>query len=286
MFTNKNASKPILNISIDGHRIDETDHAKFLEVVIDSKLTWKNHISYITGKIAKGIGVITKARKLLDKNTLITLYYAFIFTYLCYCNHVWGNTYITYLDKLYIMEKKVVRIIYGVKPRTHTKPLFEDVKIFISMFVSNSSIHDHDTRQSSHSHSPLIMKELSKSNVRSRGAVVWNAIMKCNVTTIENDYVFCKDLKKKLLAVRCAVKKMFRFIFIICCFMTTIVSSIIVQSLDADLAISLCISVPSIQIQNYYQFSAHLAPFADCIFLCVTDMELISPIWVSRSLCS
>ena len=235
MFTNKNASKPMLNISIDGHRIDETDHAKFLEVVIDSKLTWKNHISYITGKIAKGIGVITKARKLLDKNTLITLYYAFIFTYLCYCNHVWGNTYITYLDKLYIMEKKVVRIIYGVKPRTHTKPLFEDVKIldifqinkhligkfmfsvykstnldiFISMFVSNSSIHDHDTRQSSPSHSPLIMKELSKSNVRSRGAVVWNAIMKCNVTTIENDYVFCKDLKKKLLAVRCAVKKCF-----------------------------------------------------------------------------
>ena len=73
MFTNKNASKPILNISIDEHRIDETDHTKFLGVVIDSKLTWKNHISYITGKIAKGTGVITKARKLLDKNTLITL---------------------------------------------------------------------------------------------------------------------------------------------------------------------------------------------------------------------
>ena len=73
MFTNKNASKPILNISIDVHKIDETDHTKFLGVVIDNKLTWKNHISYITGKIAKGIGVITNARKLLDKNTLITL---------------------------------------------------------------------------------------------------------------------------------------------------------------------------------------------------------------------
>ena len=67
MLTSKNASKPILNISIDGHKIDETDHTKFLGVVIDSKLTWKNHISYITGNIAKGIGVIIKARKLLDK---------------------------------------------------------------------------------------------------------------------------------------------------------------------------------------------------------------------------
>ena len=56
-----------------GHSIDETDHTKFFGVIIDSKLNWKNHISYITGKIARGIGVITKARKLLDKETLITL---------------------------------------------------------------------------------------------------------------------------------------------------------------------------------------------------------------------
>ena len=92
MFTNKNASKPILNIFIDGHKIDETDHTKFLGVVIDSKLTWKNHISYITGKIAKGNGVITKAIKLLNKNSLITLYHTFIYPYLCCCNHLWGNT--------------------------------------------------------------------------------------------------------------------------------------------------------------------------------------------------
>ena len=106
-FINKNASKPILNISIDGHKIDETDHTKFRGVVIDSKLTWKNHISYITGKNCEGvIGVITKAGKFLDKNTLITSYYTFIYPNMCYCNHVWGNTYITYLDKLYIMQKK------------------------------------------------------------------------------------------------------------------------------------------------------------------------------------
>ena len=84
------------------------------------------------------------------------------------------------------MQKKGVLIIYGLKPRTHTKPLFEDVKIlgifqmnkyligmftfnvykstsldmFMSMFVYNSSIHDHDTRQSSHFHAPQIKKEI------------------------------------------------------------------------------------------------------------------------------
>ena len=122
--------------------------------------------------------------------------------------------------------EKVVRIIYGVKPRTHTKPLSEDVKIldifqmnkyligkfmfnvfkstsldiFVSMFVYNSLIYAHDTRQSSYFHAPLIKNELSKSNVYYRGAVVLNDIMKCNVKTNGSDYVFCKDLKKKLLA--------------------------------------------------------------------------------------
>ena len=121
VFSNKNASKPDLQISIDGHSIDETDHTKFLGVIIDSKLNGTNHISYITGKIAWGIGVITKARKLFDKETLITLYYTFIYPCMCYCNHVWGNTYVTYLEKLFLMQKKIVRIIHGVRPKTGTK---------------------------------------------------------------------------------------------------------------------------------------------------------------------
>ena len=38
-----------MQISIDGHSINETDQAKFLGVIIDSTLNWKNDISYITG---------------------------------------------------------------------------------------------------------------------------------------------------------------------------------------------------------------------------------------------
>ena len=126
--SNKNASKPELQISIDGHSIDEIDHTKFIGVIINSKLNWKNHMSYTTGKIARGIGVITKARKLLDKGTLITLYYTFIYPHMCYCNDVWGNTYVKYLEKLFLMHNKIIRIIHGVRPRTHTKPLFENAK--------------------------------------------------------------------------------------------------------------------------------------------------------------
>ena len=106
VFSNKNASKPDLQISTDGHSIDETDRTKFLGVLIDSKFNWKNHTSYITGKVARGIDVITKTRKLHDKETLITLYYKIIYPYMCYCNHVLGNTYVTYLEKTVSYAKK------------------------------------------------------------------------------------------------------------------------------------------------------------------------------------
>ena len=58
IFTNKNASKPNIDLKIDGHKIEQTVKTKFLGVIIDSQLTWKFHINYICGKIAKGIGII------------------------------------------------------------------------------------------------------------------------------------------------------------------------------------------------------------------------------------
>ena len=42
-------------------------------------------------KIAKGIGVIIKARKLFDKVTLLSLYNSLILPYLSYCIHIWGK---------------------------------------------------------------------------------------------------------------------------------------------------------------------------------------------------
>ena len=84
-----------IQLNIDGALIDEEQHTKFLGVFIDNKLTWKKHIEHITGKISRGIGVIWKAKKLLNKSALKTLYYSFIYPYLTYCNNVSGSTCIT-----------------------------------------------------------------------------------------------------------------------------------------------------------------------------------------------
>ena len=45
-----------------------------------------------------------------------------------YCCEVWGNTYKSNIDCLYLLQKKVV-IVCGVGYRDHTNELFSELRI-------------------------------------------------------------------------------------------------------------------------------------------------------------
>ena len=50
-------------MEINNIPIEQVRHTKFLGVIFDDNLDWSNHISYINTKIAKGIGIICRAKK-------------------------------------------------------------------------------------------------------------------------------------------------------------------------------------------------------------------------------
>ena len=63
MLFRKHRGKPMdAKITIDGHEIDQVVKTKFLGVVIDNNLNWKEHVSLISGKISRSIGMIIKAK--------------------------------------------------------------------------------------------------------------------------------------------------------------------------------------------------------------------------------
>ena len=51
---------------------------KYLGVLIDNKLSWKERITLVNCKLRKGIGILSKIRDLVPKNVLKSLYYSFI----------------------------------------------------------------------------------------------------------------------------------------------------------------------------------------------------------------
>ena len=166
--------------------------------------------------------MIIKARHCLNKDALLTLYYSFIYPYMTYCNHVWGATYCSTLKRLFILQKKSLRIMFNMKKRESLDSVFhkqnilklteinlylisrfmfryykgEIPYIFRNFFVLNSDVHTYFTRQRDHYHPPPVKNELGKCDIRYRGVVVWNVILdqKINPCTSEACTKYYKEI--------------------------------------------------------------------------------------------
>ena len=66
---------------------------KFLGVILDENLSWKSHIKLLENKIAKNVGILYKAKFILNQKCLKSIYYAFIPSYINYANIAWGSTH-------------------------------------------------------------------------------------------------------------------------------------------------------------------------------------------------
>ena len=99
MIFHRSRIKPnvINKVVIDDHQVNS---AKYLGVIIDHKLNWIEHISYVKSKMSKGIGIMYKARQqFLTKKALLMLYHAYIYPYM------------TQLNCLLLLQKKIIRIM-------------------------------------------------------------------------------------------------------------------------------------------------------------------------------
>ena len=98
----------MINIKINKVQIEQTKHTQFFGVIFDDNLDCSNHILYISREIAKGIGIICRAKKYFCTSDLINLYNAFVFPYLIYCVEVWGNALSTHIQPLVKLQNKIV----------------------------------------------------------------------------------------------------------------------------------------------------------------------------------
>ena len=73
--------------------IEQKNYVKYLGVFIDEHLTWKEHISNISKKISRGVGIICKLRRSMCTSLLRTIYYSLVYSHIVYGVHVWGSVY-------------------------------------------------------------------------------------------------------------------------------------------------------------------------------------------------
>ena len=105
-FRTKGFDKLHLNLFINNTIITRVEFSKYLGIITDSQFNWSKHICYIHSKIAKGIGVLCKARKYFTKSTLDTLYYSLIHPYFTYFAEVWGSAPSIYTSTIIKLQKQ------------------------------------------------------------------------------------------------------------------------------------------------------------------------------------
>ena len=80
------------NIVLNDTILERVKVTKFLGVLIDECLTWKNHIDCISKTISRNIGVMNKLKHSIPHCILRTLYCTLILPYINYGILIWGNT--------------------------------------------------------------------------------------------------------------------------------------------------------------------------------------------------
>ena len=87
--------------------------AKFLGVIVDQHLNWKDHISMIFKTISKSRGIIYRIRNTLDIKSKRLIYYSLIHPYLTYCVNVWSSTYRTNFKVLCTAQERSARALFA-----------------------------------------------------------------------------------------------------------------------------------------------------------------------------
>ena len=120
----------------------------------------------------------------MPRRILLNIYYAFVHPHLLYAIEIYGNTCWSYIDKLYKLNNKLLRILQYKPFQSHVPDLYVDFntlpinllheqqllilahkiihnpesipELFVDYLNTNESVHTHNTRTKNDIHLPRI----------------------------------------------------------------------------------------------------------------------------------
>ena len=209
-------------LKINNILIKRSNQIKFLGIVIDENITWKDHIDIVEKQVSKSIGVLYKAKYVLNQKCLKHIYFAFIHSHINYANVAWAGTNQTKLKKLFNKQKHASRIIYNKDKYTHAKPLMKSlnalniyqINIFqtlILMFKSQHRLsptifedmftkikHKYPTNFANNNNFkiPNVNLKSTRFAISTRGPTLWNTLLSNSIKTDENLSTFQSATKQ------------------------------------------------------------------------------------------
>ena len=126
-----------INIKFGRKRVSQQTCIKFLGVYLiplkAGNLTSLNCIK----KLSRTVGLLYKIRHYTPLETLKLLYFGIFYQFLSYGVQVWGLTYSTLLNPVFILQKKAVKAMTFSDMTTPSLPLFNKLQLLRLTDISN-----------------------------------------------------------------------------------------------------------------------------------------------------
>jgi len=206
-------------LSVEGFVIDRVHSTKYLGIIIDDMLTWKEHINNLVIKLSSMIGIMYRRSYLLPPMCKRNVYFALVYSKIIYGIEVYANTYITYLKPLIIKCNSLLRLLQNSKRTTRTNELYVNYntlpvnmlfnynlmklmhnclynesnvpKVICNLFKTGHDVHNHSTRNC---RMFFIADNVCRNSIQYIGPNLWRKLPN-NLRTCPSIYKFLKDYK-------------------------------------------------------------------------------------------
>lgn len=211
-----------LKLKLAGKSLQQVDKARLLGLVIDSNLSWSEHINTIVNKMGRAIATTKKCCHYVKRDTLEIITKSLILCHLTYCSEVWSSASRKDLTKLQIAQNKAARLVLGCSIKTSREHMYSSLtwlslnqRIHVTLgillhntlsirlpeFLFNqitlrSSIHNYSTRIAVTGHVSTSYPNASfmKRTVLYRASSIWNEIP-ISIREVSNKALFKLRLK-------------------------------------------------------------------------------------------
>ncbi|KAI5607960.1 hypothetical protein C0J50_6957, partial [Silurus asotus] len=116
-----------LNLHLDGCSVNTSSTIKDLGVILDSDLSFKNHINQVTKTAFFHLRNISKLRNMLSISDAEKLVHAFMTSRLDYCNALLGGCPASLINKLQLVQNAAARVLTRARKYDHITPILSSL---------------------------------------------------------------------------------------------------------------------------------------------------------------
>ena len=128
------------SINVGEIKISRVKTAPYLGLLFDECLTWKDHVSHVCKSLLKYFGIFNHIKHIINKKLARQIYFSFIYSRIKYGLEIYGSCSNNLLNKVQIIQNKLLKMLLRLEIRTSTNELHKTLKLLKVQDIYNVNI--------------------------------------------------------------------------------------------------------------------------------------------------